>query len=104
MAGIALAIGQTIGFKGALATTVGAGVMGAGAVIGGKMLMGGMSMDMPGISKEEPAPITIEDVEAQEQGWSELIKRASGRRATILAQPQLTQSPAQIEKATLLAG
>lgn len=59
----------------------------------------------PGVTELPEVPkLTVEEIEAQEGGWEEILKRAQGRRATILTEPQLAQMQPYTRRATLLAG
>ncbi len=106
--GIGAAIGAAVG---------GAAKVGGSALIGsavGTAVGGGVDLFMtsqqdtpdlkvPDLRSEVPET-TVEEVEAQEQGWAEIRKRAAGRRSTILTSPQLEKTQPRTGRATLLGG
>jgi len=68
----------------------------------------GKKFQLPGqevISEVSEIPgVTVEEIEAQEMGWQQILKRARGRKGTILTEPMLAQLQPYTQRATLLAG
>jgi len=105
-------IATIIGLNLAGATTTAATLGIVGAVAGGEALYKQTKKagkrKFPGITEMPEMPevpgLTVEEIEAQEMGWQQILKRARGRRATILTEPMLAQIQPYTQRATLLAG
>ena len=94
---------------GTIGTALTVGGLTAGALVGGGIDLfreGQKKTKIPGATIEFPEVprLTVEEIEAGEMGWAQILQRAKGRRGTILTQPQLAQIQPHTERATLLAG
>lgn len=107
MAETLLAIGKTISFgaaTGTTATALGAAAVGTAGFFGMKAVMGSMGGVKSPKGEGSVPTLTQEQVDAEDEGWINLVKRAAGRRETILTSPQFQQVEPTIKRATLLAG
>jgi len=94
--------GGTLLSSGALMT---AGLATAGYGAYGMMKKSGVKMPGYHITETPKTPTVIaEDVEGFEEGWEEVLKKAKGRRSTILTEPMLAQTAPFTQRATLLGG
>lgn len=92
--------GEAIGGKGG---GIGGVLMGpAGYFIAPKILGDKDKPKMPVIEMPEVPKTTVEEIEAQEEGWAQVMKRSQGRRGTILTEPSLEQIQPYTKRATLL--
>jgi len=100
IAGGALGVEATLG-QILTSTAIGASVGGAA----GMFVDASKKPKLPEIGADISTPtISIEEIEAQEAGWEQIMKRARGRRGTILTEPQLAGVQPYTRKATLLGG
>lgn len=106
MAGGATLGGVAIGGGYAL-TAAGGALLGAGLGYAGSAAYSGIRRrpGVPGIAEiPEPPKPTVSEIEGFEAGWEEVLKKAKGRRGTILTEPMLAQVAPFTQRATLLSG